>query len=235
MDDRRSAVEVARHGLCHMIASGEYDTGQLLPSEAELCARFGVSRSSLREAQKMLAVAGVLTPRPGSRSAVSEMTPSDIMSGLEMVVPLLPLDRFIEMLSMRAALEGHMAALSAARLSEAECHRLAEVAQELANTSDPDQAQAIDARFHDIIIDGAEEPMIAAVLGAIRRRGRDYRLFDSPEHAGLKVVSDDAHRDIANAIRSRNPGLAQALATQHVMVTRGWLEGIRPWPTPPSA
>ena len=53
-----SAVETARRGLCQLIATGELAAGAPLPSEAELCERFGVSRSSLREAQRMLAVAG---------------------------------------------------------------------------------------------------------------------------------------------------------------------------------
>ncbi|MFV0405653.1 MAG: FadR/GntR family transcriptional regulator [Propioniciclava sp.] len=231
MSNRVTAVEVARRGLCRMIATGELATGQLLPSEAELCERFGVSRSSLREAQKMLGVAGALSPRPGSRAAVAEMTPSDIMSGLGMVVPLLPLERFVEMLSMRAVLEGHLAALSAARLTDTEITRLAALAEELATVEDPDASQQLDRDFHDIIIEGAAEPMIAAVLDAIRRRGRDYRIFDDPAHAGLKAESDAAHRAIAAAMRAKDPERARALSTQHVLTTRSWLEGIRPGPT----
>ena len=112
------AVDVARSGLCRMIASGQLQCGQPLPGEVELCERFGVSRSSLREAQKMLVVAGVLTSEPGSRTFVSHMTPQQIMSGLEIVVPLLPLDRFLGLFPLREVLDGHTAAQAAAQMND---------------------------------------------------------------------------------------------------------------------
>ena len=67
----QDAVEQARLGLCRMIATGELKPGQVLPSEIELCERFNVSRSSLREAQKMLHVAGALDLRRNSSARVS--------------------------------------------------------------------------------------------------------------------------------------------------------------------
>ncbi|MEA4945199.1 MAG: FCD domain-containing protein [Propionicimonas sp.] len=230
MDSPVSAVEIARRGLCRMIATGELATGQLLPSEAELCERFEVSRSSLREAQKMLAVAGVLTARPGSRTAVSDMSAQQMMSGLEMIIPLLPLDRFLELFPLREVLEGHAAALSAAKVSDGQCRRLAELADELAATEPSDRAQLLDADFHSMIIDGAGDEVIAALLATIRRRGRDYHVYEDAGHADLKVISDQAHHKIAQAIAGRDPESARFLAMQHVRTTREWLEGIRPGP-----
>ncbi|RMB62377.1 FadR/GntR family transcriptional regulator [Tessaracoccus antarcticus] len=225
-----SAVETARTGLARMIASGELGAGQLLPSEADLCERFGVSRSSLREAQKMLSVAGVLTSRPGRRSAVSEMKAPQIMSGLEMVMPLLPLDRYLELFSLREVLEGHVAAQAAARMTDAECGRLVELAEELATTPPSDLAQTLDAEFHSMIIRGAGDEMVASLLEVMRRRGRDYRMFEMSEGDTLKGISDHAHGEIALAIRNRDPESARYLSMQHVRVTRAWLESLRPGP-----
>ncbi len=228
--DRASAVETARRGLCQMIATGELAAGQRLASEVELCERFGVSRSSLREAQKMLTVAGVLTSRPGTGSSVSQMSPREIMSGLEMVVPLLPLDRFLELFTLREILEGHVAAQAAAKMTAAEGARLQEMAERLAAADPSDNAQRLDADYHDLIIDGAQDEVIAALLHPIRKRGRDYRIFEVETHAALKDVSDQAHRQIAAAIVARDPESARFLAMQHVRVTRSWLEQIRPGP-----
>lgn len=225
-----SAVETARLGLARMIASGELEAGQLLPSEAELCDRFGVSRSSLREAQKMLAVAGALSARPGSRTAVSDMGAQEIMSSLEMVVPLLPLPRFLELFALREVLEGHAAAQAAAKLTDAECIRLVELADELAATEPSDRAQTLDAAFHGLIISGARDEMIANLLEVIRRRGQDYRIFEMSHGDDLKTISDQAHREIAQAIRARDPESARFLSMQHVRVTHNWLEGLQPGP-----
>ncbi len=213
-----------------MIARGEVGAGEPLPSEAELCERFGVSRSSLREAQRMLTVAGALTQRRGSSVAVSDMSATQIMSGLNMVIPLLPLERFLQLFSLREVLEGHVAAQAAARMTDTERVHLLELAEELAATEPSDLAQRLDAQFHSAIINAAGDEMIAALLEATRRRGRDYRIFESVDHHDLKAVSDAAHREIAMAIGRRDPEVARFLAMNHVRVTRTWLEGIRPGP-----
>lgn len=225
-----SAVETARRGICTIIATGEVGAGEPLPSEVELCERFGVSRSSLREAQRMLVVAGALTQRRGSGAAVSDMSPAQIMSGLNMVIPLLPLERFLQMFSLREVLEGHVAAQAAARITDAECEDLLRLAEELAATAPSDLAQRLDAEFHSAIINAAGDELIAALLEATRRRGRDYRIFETADHFHLKAVSDAAHREIALAIRNRDPETARFLAMNHVRATKAWLEGIRPGP-----
>ncbi len=225
-----SAVETARLGLARMIASGELAPGELLPSEAELCERFGVSRSSLREAQKMLTVAGALTARPGSRSAVSVMDAAHVMSGLKMIVPLIPLDRFLEFYPLREVLEGQVAAASAARMSDVDCEMLLAMAMELAAEPATDRAQTLDAKYHRMIIEGAGDEIIAELLAAIRRRGQDYRVFEGAAGLERKQISDAAHVDIAEAIKNRDPESARFLAMNHVRTTRLWLEGLKPGP-----
>lgn len=230
LEQDTSAVEVARIGLCRMIATGELSAGERLPSEAQLCESFGVSRGSLREAQKMLMVAGVLTSRRGSRISVSDMSADRIMSGLAMVIPLLPLDRFLQLFNLRAVLEGHAAAQATAKFTDAERRQVADVAEELTNTEPSDKAQWLDAKFHSLILRGAEDPMIEALMETVRKRGRDYRVFENEQYAELKAVSDQAHRDIAQAIMNRDPESARYLSMQHVRMTQSWLEGIRPTP-----
>ena len=64
----------------------------------------------------------------------------------------------------------------------------------------------------------------------MRRRGRDYRVFEEDAYRDLKAVSDTAHLRIAAAISQRDAEGARFLAMEHVRVTRTWLEGIRPGP-----
>ena len=46
------------------IVTGTYSAGNPIPIEAELCRKFGASRSALREAVKMLTAKGLLGARP---------------------------------------------------------------------------------------------------------------------------------------------------------------------------
>lgn len=226
-----SAVDLARDGLCRMIASGELSPGDSLPSEADLCERFGISRSSVREAQKMLVVAGVLKPKRGAGATVSEMNARDIMSGLEIVVPLLPLDRYLDLFGLREVLEGHIAGKAAAKRTDEQATHLVAIAQKLAETEPSAEAQALDASFHELIAQCADDEPIRAILDVMRRRGQNYRILEIARvgHT-LKQVSDEEHLEIAAAIKGRDPSAARLLAMNHVRNTRKWLEGMRPAP-----
>ena len=74
-----SAVETAFQGLRQMMATGQLQAGQRFPIESELCAELGVSRSSLREAVRMLAALGVVEVRQGAGTYVSQLRAADIV------------------------------------------------------------------------------------------------------------------------------------------------------------
>jgi GntR family transcriptional repressor for pyruvate dehydrogenase complex len=57
--------------LMELIAQGDLKPGQRLPSERELCVRFGTCRSSLREALRCLSIVGVLNARVGEGTSVA--------------------------------------------------------------------------------------------------------------------------------------------------------------------
>ncbi|VTP68771.1 Pyruvate dehydrogenase complex repressor [Serratia rubidaea] len=50
--------------LGQQILAGEFKAGSILPGEMELGETFGVSRTAVREAVKILAAKGMLLPRP---------------------------------------------------------------------------------------------------------------------------------------------------------------------------
>ncbi|UYG16954.1 GntR family transcriptional regulator [Brachybacterium huguangmaarense] len=225
-------VEQAVEGLRAMIASGRLRPGDRLPSEADLCERLDVSRSSLREAQKMLAVAGVLISRTGSGTYVSALSADDFMSGLRIAVPLLPLEQFLELLDLRCVLEGHAAAAAAASFDDARRHRLLELAAKIAAQPWDADAEGLDDAFHRLLADGTDNASLRTLLAIIRERSHHYRLLDGASGAELKRSSDEAHRRIAEAVLARDPEAARVEAQQHVMTTRRWLASMRPDPEP---
>src|SRR5690625_6694951 len=77
--------------LGRAIVCGEYDRNESLPTEAELCTQFGVSRSAVREAVKMLSAKGLISSRPrqGIRILRSEEHTSELQSRGHFVCRLL--------------------------------------------------------------------------------------------------------------------------------------------------
>jgi DNA-binding GntR family transcriptional regulator len=62
--------QVAR-GMRERIMSGEYRAGDRLPSEAELCAMYGVSRMTVRRAVTLLVQDGVVFTEPRRSTSVA--------------------------------------------------------------------------------------------------------------------------------------------------------------------
>jgi DNA-binding GntR family transcriptional regulator len=68
--------EIAGH-LRQMIFDGELEDGVRVP-EKELCDRFAISRTPLREALKVLAIEGLIILLPNRGARISKLTPEDI-------------------------------------------------------------------------------------------------------------------------------------------------------------
>jgi len=83
MTDPQRAAKTPRYleifkSLRADIASGEFAVGELLPSEASLCARFEVSRFTVREALRRLQADGMVSRTQGAGSRVLRATPSGV-------------------------------------------------------------------------------------------------------------------------------------------------------------
>ena len=64
LDRNQNLSQRMVQSLGRSIISGEYNNDEPLPTEAELCEKFGVSRSAVREAIKMLLAKGLINSRP---------------------------------------------------------------------------------------------------------------------------------------------------------------------------
>ncbi|QKW05191.1 FadR family transcriptional regulator [Streptomyces sp. NA04227] len=223
-----SAVEKAVHGLRRMISSGRLTQGDRLPPEGDLCEELGVSRGSLREAVRMLAALGVVEPRHGSGTFVSPLRPADMIGSLSLTIELLPLDGVLELFEARGVLEAHVAAQTAARITEEELKNLRAVIETLEASDDPDEGAELDRQFHSEIARIAGNPAIASLLAVFRGRSRAYQVFMMPEGPAMKKESDAGHRLIVEALEARDPVAAAAQAAAHVTCSARWLEACRP-------
>ena len=225
-----SAVEVAFEGLRAMISTGRLNAGQRFPIEAQLCTELGVSRSSLREAVRMLAALGVVETRQGSGTYVSRLRAADIVGSLTLTVGLLPLDGLLEIYELRRILEGYAAAQAAARRPDTLVQEMDDLLGRIEATDDPDLTAELDHRFHSMCADAGGNPTLAALLEVFRSRSRSYHLFTSPSGPKIKRVSDEGHRAIANAVAARDSGAAETAACAHVAETERWLRRLQPPP-----
>ncbi|PJJ70843.1 DNA-binding FadR family transcriptional regulator [Diaminobutyricimonas aerilata] len=227
-----SAMNTALDGLRQMISSGELSPGQRFPPEAELCSRLKVSRSSLREAVRILDTLGAIDVRHGSGTYVSRLDPADIVRGFSITVDLLPLEGLLQLFEVRRVLEGHAAGQAAARAPEGLVEQLRELAARMEATDDPDEVSRLDYEFHQSICAAAGNPTITSLMSVFRARGRRYRILRGGEGDPVKHASDAGHRAIVDAIERQDPAAASVAASAHVAQTAHWLGVLHPHPEP---
>lgn len=108
-----------------LIRQGEFAIGERLPPERELALTLGVSRPSLREALIALEIGGQIEIRMGSGVYVRD-------TAADAVGPIATLgDSPSELMQARAAVEGSVAALAAARMTAAMLERLRRTVQRM--------------------------------------------------------------------------------------------------------
>ena len=116
----RSQSDVGFDGITHMISAGQLQPGGRLPVEQELSEQLGVSRGSLREGVRALALMGVLETRQGAGTYVTSLDPATLLAPLGVLVDLQRPENIIDLMSVRRVLEVEAAGRAALRISDAE-------------------------------------------------------------------------------------------------------------------
>lgn len=204
------------------IIDGRLVVEERLPSEAELADRFGVSRSTVREALKRLAAQNLIRSERGSSGGafVNRLTWDEARDSLVTTMRLLigmNNIAFEEAIEARFTLEAACLGLAAARRTDAQLAALQdEIARQRSAALSDEDFCASDVTFHQVISDATGNPVLAfQMAGAVEAMQPlmnmlVYRLRDRQRIA-------DLHAAIADALSERDADAAwqhlTALAT----------------------
>jgi len=108
----------------HMILTGELAPGDRLPPEADLAAKLGLSRTSLREAVRALTVLGVIDTRQGDGSYITGLGPELLLGALGLAVDLQREDTIPDLIAVRRILEPAATALAATRVTAVDLEQI---------------------------------------------------------------------------------------------------------------
>lgn len=211
---RQKTYELVAEELTLEIRSRALKPADPVPPERELVARYGVGRSSVREALRMLESRGLIESRGNASFVVAEWrNPLNQSLGLLLAAAEADLDELYE---VRRILEGEAAALAAARRSDEHIAGLEEAIEEMvAHIGSEERYIAADLRFHLVIAEATGNRVALHLMHAIRDRlqeafGTVYHIPGSPQR------SLDQHREILQAIVLRRPGEARELMHEHI-------------------
>ncbi len=199
----RSRVQQVRDQLEDDIVSGRMRPGEQVQIE-ELMARFGVSRTPVREALQQLGISGLVEVQPKRGTFVAQVG-----------VPEL-----IQMFEVMAELEGLCARLAARRMT---APMLAEVEQALAACEAECARSELNAyyyaneQFHRLIYQSCGNPFLVQQTIMLKNRLKPYRRLQL-QMRNRMAHSLQEHRDIVAALRRGDADTAARAARDHVLV-----------------
>ena len=224
---RRSRTHAVADGLLGLVLEGTYPPTSALPSEADLAARFGVSRLTVREAIRSLASTNVIEVRHGKSSVInppelwSPLDPRLLqargeVSGQPDVLPR-------KLIEARRTIEIGVAELAARRRTDEQLHRLAQYLDVMRHAhalADVPRFVEADLGFHDTLFAIADNLFLDAVFEPLAEVMRTLRITTSSldEHRQHAI---DWHDRILAAVADGNPDEAREAMRAHLVQTEG--------------
>jgi DNA-binding FadR family transcriptional regulator len=187
------------------IVSGHYKPGDTLPTEPRIQAEFGVSRTAVREAIRLLSAKGLTASRPKIGTRVRPMTDWNMLDSevLHWQLDQPPSEDFIHALfEMREIIEPAAASHAADRATLEQIAALGLAMDGIQNEprASPEQIAA-DIEFHMIILEASRNPMLRSVGSMI-----ESALSIAFSLGWRTAMGEDAvlqHRAVYEAIRER--------------------------------
>ena len=204
--------------LARRILSGEIQPRDHLPKESELCAHYGVSRTVIREATKILESKGLLRSRSRVGTQVLDpnewnMLDADLLAwaGSEFHDP-----RFVHsLMEARFIIEPAAAELAAERADPKDLARLDEAFQRMHASLPPNAPHDVqrcseaDLDFHTALLVGSHNHVLIQLANVIRAALR--ALFKLTTHLGsAHERALHLHGEVVEAVRLRRPDAARA-------------------------
>jgi GntR family transcriptional repressor for pyruvate dehydrogenase complex len=206
-----------------MIVSGELMPGDRLPKEDELAAQLGLSRSSLREAVRALALVHILDVRQGDGTYVTSLSPKLLLDAVSFVIDFHRDDSVLEFLEVRRILEPAATAMAARRISDEQVGELRQLLEQVPPESDVEDFVANDLAFHRAVASHCGNTVLAALLDSMSGTTNRARIWRgvTDEHARERTLGE--HRAIVDALARHQPEIAAARATVHIAGVEDWL------------
>jgi GntR family transcriptional regulator, transcriptional repressor for pyruvate dehydrogenase complex len=217
----RSLTHALIERLTFEITSGKLTTGARLPTEQELIAATGVSRTVVREAVAALRAEGLVTTRQGVGAFVADGRPFRI-NGDE----LRSLREVIAIMELRTGIEVEAAGLAAERASATDLRRIAAAYRAIEQAiRRGESAVDQDFAFHCRIAEATGNPQFVRFLQYLgrfiipRQTVRGTVRSAKEREAYLRRIQKE-HGEIVRALRSRAVPATRAAMRRHLLNSR---------------
>lgn len=226
MNQASTRLETLTRELTALIVGGEYSAGARLPTEAQLQQQWGVSRSVVREAMKVLESQGLVRIEQGRGTFVTRSDTHSLTTQITLALrrPLgasTPaaaegVGEWSTLLDVRRVLEVAVAERAAIGAREADLVAMQAAVDEMRERpSQPAGYVDADIAFHHALAAATGNPLWSALLDSLNDLLRRYRevSFSGRESA---LAAARQHQKILDAVRARESTAASAAMHAHL-------------------
>ena len=197
LDNYKPLRDVVFENLRSAILEGKLKSGQRL-MEVQLAEQLGVSRTPVREAIRKLELEGLVVMLPRKGAYVANISVKDLMDVLE----------------IRASLEGLGASLAAERRNDEDIKNLEELEvefEEAVRTQNIDMLLKKDIEFHECIFKSTNNKKLHQLINSLWEQVYRFRVtYISDYDSTVNIIEE--HKMILDAIKRRDSKLAKKYA-----------------------
>lgn len=203
-----------------LIQEGKILPGDRLPGERELSSMLGCSRTSLREALRVLEAEGIIISKPGGGRFVQNVDQRLVMEYSFDPVDLMKTTSIMHFLEVREMIEPKIAALACERATEEDFLKMENALLKVeTEIEDFDEKLVRDSMFHLALAEATQNFVLVTTLETNLNMLQQIRLKTllSPERIER---SNAEHRAIFDAVKRRNPKEASEAMAAHLKQLR---------------
>ena len=212
-DSELSLSQKTAEKLVEHIKTSGLKPGDKIPNETELCKTLAVSRSTVREAIKLLVSRNILTIQRGVGTFVSSnpgLTEDPL--GLDFIEDKVKV--ILDLMQFRTIIEPALVKLAALNAGEDEIENLSQLETKIedAYRANEDTTE-YDTQFHITIAKCSHNHVVELIFPILMKTIPEVNKY-TKKSLMEGTISD--HRAIIQAIKDRNENLAEALMQQHL-------------------
>lgn len=199
------------------ISKGTLQRHDRLPPERVLSDTYGAARGTVRKALMQLEDEGFVETRPGSGTYVVHEAQTVAAGAIDNATPL-------ELMDARFALEPHICRLAVLHGRRADFDRMEELCTLMeTQVDDPTAFSEADTAFHRALADSTRNGLLIWIItqiGSVRGQD-DWTRMRRLTLDGQTISTYNAqHRQILNALRTREPERAANIMKEHLETAR---------------
>ena len=203
LKDKTSLTQKIINQIKKALINGDLKAGEKLPPEIELAKSFGVSRTAVREAFKMLVALGVAEVKQGDGTYISKNISSTVIDPL--IFSLILEDRTPqELLELREMIEIGLLEIVLNKVTDKDIEQMEKAIEELEQNyqrgeTDVEILTELDLKFHYAFAEASHNPSIKKIACTI------WEVFTASIKKSARLERATVHhRRIVQAIKERN-------------------------------